>query len=74
MREIKKIIWASDGSKESEEALIYARFFAQRFNSEIIGVHVIEMPERMIYDYVTDRRSEHYEWLKKTEEDYAAGL
>ena len=74
MREIKKIIWASDGSKESEEALIYARFFAQRFNSEIIGVHVIEMPERMIYDYVTDSRSEHYEWLKKAEEDYAAKL
>jgi hypothetical protein len=33
MREIKKLIWATDCSKESEEALNYARFFAQRFNS-----------------------------------------
>lgn len=74
MSEIKKIIWATDGSRESEEGLNYAKFFAQRFNSEIIGVHVIEMPERMIYDYVTDPRSEHYEWLKKTEEDYASKL
>jgi nucleotide-binding universal stress UspA family protein len=74
MIEIKKIIWATDGSRESEEALNYARFFAQRFNSEIIGVHVIEMPERMIYDYVADPRSEHYEWLKKAEEDYASKL
>ncbi len=74
MRQIKKIIWATDGSRESEEALNHARFFAQRFNSEIIGVHVIEMPERMIYDYVKGPRSEHYEWLKVAEEDYAAKL
>jgi nucleotide-binding universal stress UspA family protein len=74
MIEIKKIIWATDGSKESEEALDYARFFAQRFNSEIIGVHVIEMPVRLVYDYVTDRKSEHYKWLKTAEEDFAAKL
>ncbi|MGE5443056.1 MAG: universal stress protein, partial [Ignavibacteriales bacterium] len=40
MREIRRIIWATDGSKESEEALNYAKFFAQRFNSQIIGVYV----------------------------------
>ncbi len=74
MREIKKIIWATDGSKESEEALSYARFFAQRFNSEIIGVHVIEMPERLLYHYLTDPESEHYRWLKEAERDYAAKL
>jgi nucleotide-binding universal stress UspA family protein len=74
MREIKKIIWATDGSKESDQALNYARFFAQRFGSEIIGVHVIEMPERLIYQYLTDPQSEHYGWLKKAEDDYAAKL
>ncbi len=74
MREMKKIIWATDGSKESEEALNYARLFARRFESEIIGVHVIEMPERMIYDYVANPRSDHYEWLEKSEGDYAAKL
>lgn len=74
MRKIKKIVWATDGSKESEEALNYARFFAQRFNSEIIGVHAIEMPERLLYHYLTDPESEHYRWLKRAERDYAAKL
>ena len=74
MREIRKIVWATDGSKESEDALLYARFFAERFNSEIIGVHVIEMPERLLYDYLKDPESEHYGWLKKAEGDYAEKL
>jgi len=43
VKEIKKIIWATDGSKESEEALNYARFLAQRFNSEIVGTYVIPL-------------------------------
>ncbi len=34
MREIKKIIWASDGSKESLEALNYAIYLARRFWAE----------------------------------------
>jgi nucleotide-binding universal stress UspA family protein len=37
---MRKIVLATDGSKESEEALNYARFLAQRFGSKIIGVHV----------------------------------
>jgi nucleotide-binding universal stress UspA family protein len=40
MREMKRIVWATDGSKESEEALNYGRFLAQKFDSKIIGVHV----------------------------------
>jgi len=38
--EMKRIVWATDGSKESEEALNYGRFLAQKFDSKIIGVHV----------------------------------
>lgn len=65
MKEIKKIIWASDGSKESEEALNYTVFLAQRFNSEIIGVYVIEMHQRILYDYARNPDSELYRWVEK---------
>lgn len=40
--EIKKILWASDGSKESEEALNYVGSFASKYGSEIIGLSVIQ--------------------------------
>ncbi len=40
--EIKKILWASDGSKESEEALKYVGLFAGKYGSEIIGLSVIQ--------------------------------
>jgi nucleotide-binding universal stress UspA family protein len=74
MTEIKKIIWATDGSKESEEALRYAKFFAQRFNSEIIGIHIIPMNQRLLYDYYRDPESNRYRWVEKAEEDYMIKL
>ncbi|MBI2486105.1 MAG: universal stress protein [Deltaproteobacteria bacterium] len=74
MTENKKIIWATDGSKESEEALNYARFFAQIFNSEIIGVHVISMHQRLLFDYSRDPESERYSWVQKAEENYSVKL
>lgn len=40
--EIKKILWASDGSKESNEALKYVGLFASKHGSEIIGLSVIQ--------------------------------
>ncbi len=40
--EIKKILWASDGSKGSEEALKYVELFAGSYGSEIIGLNVIQ--------------------------------
>jgi nucleotide-binding universal stress UspA family protein len=69
MKEIKKIIWASDGSDESEEALKYAIFLARRFRSEITGVYVIEMHPRLLYDYARDPDSESYSWVEQTAEN-----
>src|ERR1700741_3994303 len=69
---IQRILWASDGSKESEEALRYARFLAKRFNSEITGIHVIEMHEKLLYDYSRDPDSELYRWVEKAAEDQKA--
>lgn len=74
MREIKKIIWASDGSKESEEALNYAVFLAQIFNSEIIGIFVIELHPRLLYDYARDPDSELYKWVEEAAEYHKSRL
>lgn len=40
--DIKRILWASDGSKESEEALRYVALFASTYGSRIIGLNVIQ--------------------------------
>ncbi|MER3447476.1 MAG: hypothetical protein C4291_11855 [Candidatus Dadabacteria bacterium] len=40
--EIKKILWASDGSNESEEALRYVELFANKYGSEVVGLSVIQ--------------------------------
>jgi len=46
---IQKILWAYDGSKESDEALKYAVFLAKKFGSEITGVYVSVMPIMSMY-------------------------
>lgn len=38
--DIKKIIWPSDRSEESDRSLAYASFIAGKYNSSILGVHV----------------------------------
>jgi nucleotide-binding universal stress UspA family protein len=74
MREIKKIIWASDGSKESEEALNHAVFLAKQYNSEIIGMNVIEMHPRLLYDYARNPDSEIYGWVVEAAEKQKSRL
>ena len=39
---IKKILWASDGSKESLDALRWAEMFASRSGAKVIALHVVE--------------------------------
>lgn len=72
MREIKKIIWATDGSEESRSALNYAMFLAKEFGSEILGIHVaptmVPMPEQVLYE------SEIQNWTEKVEENFMSGL
>ncbi len=74
MREIKKIIWATDGSKESEEALNYAVFFAKHFGSEIIGISVIPMPEQLVYEYFRKSEGEVHNWTVKVDENIESRL
>jgi nucleotide-binding universal stress UspA family protein len=74
MREIKKIIWASDGSNESEEALNYAVFFAKNFGSEIIGISVIPMSEQLEYEYFRKSEGKVHNWTVKVNEDIESRL
>jgi len=74
VKEIKKIIWGTDGSKESEEALNYAVFLAKTFNSEIIGVSVIPMPEQLIDEYFRKSQGEVHDWTVKVNENIESRL
>ena len=40
---VKKILWASDGSKESDSALRYAAFFAEKFGADVLCLFVSEI-------------------------------
>jgi nucleotide-binding universal stress UspA family protein len=51
---IKKILWASDGSKESRQALKWAELFATRFGASLSALSVIEMPEIGTLEIPTD--------------------
>ncbi len=74
MEEIKKLIWATDGSIESGEALKYARFIAETFNSETIGIHVIAIPDKLLSEYFREPESELYKWMDKAQERHRAKL
>jgi nucleotide-binding universal stress UspA family protein len=44
--QIKKILWASDGSKQSRDALRWAEVLANQFGARIISLNVIETLNR----------------------------
>lgn len=46
---INKILWATDGSKISQDALNWAKLFAKTFGAEIIGIHVLKPIDKKIY-------------------------
>ncbi|MGB2691638.1 MAG: universal stress protein [Thermodesulfobacteriota bacterium] len=53
---MRKIIWATDGSKEAERALGYAKYLAIKSGAEIIGVHVVPLPVQLLYDNLEDSK------------------
>jgi nucleotide-binding universal stress UspA family protein len=74
LREIKKIIWATDGSRESEEALNYAVFVAKKFGSKIIGISVIPMSDQLINDYFRKSKGEVHTWAVKVDKKLESKL
>jgi nucleotide-binding universal stress UspA family protein len=53
---MKRILWATDGSKEAERALDYAGYLAAKSGAEIIGVHVIPLPVQMLYENLKESK------------------
>lgn len=48
---LQKILWASDGSKESYQALEYTVFLAKKLGSEILGIYISEMHITSMFFY-----------------------
>ncbi len=68
LAEIKRVLWATDGSKVSEAALRYAVFFGENFGSDIIGIHAIPEPEKLLF------KTEFHDWTVKVEENLKSEL
>ncbi|MFI5324292.1 MAG: universal stress protein [Thermodesulfobacteriota bacterium] len=79
---IKKIVWASDGSKDSVDALTFAENIARALDSEIIGLYVIpdyfevkaldEFPTReldLLADWIKEKESKGSDRLNSISED-----
>jgi len=64
---LKKIIWATDGSQESDTALDYAKYIAGKSGAEVIGVHVVPMPVQLLLDNMRESNAEIREWRLKIE-------
>jgi nucleotide-binding universal stress UspA family protein len=65
--EIKRILWATDGSGEAELALEYAKYLARVSGAEIIGVHVIPLPVQLLFESLREEDEEFREWQSKVE-------
>jgi nucleotide-binding universal stress UspA family protein len=65
--DIKRILWATDGSGEAELALEYAKYLAKLTGAEIIGVHVIPLPVQLLFESLRDEDEEFREWQSKVE-------
>ena len=64
---IKKIVWASDGSKDSVDALAYAESIARPLDSEIIGLYVIPdyFEVRAIDEFPSPELDLLADWIKE---------
>ena len=47
---INKILWATDGSQISQDALNWAKLFAKTFGADIVGIHVLKPIDKKIYE------------------------
>lgn len=68
---MKKILWATDGSKEADRALDYAKYLAIKSESQIMGVHVIPLPVQLLYENLEDSK-EHLKNRRLNLEDEVA--
>ena len=66
--QIKKIVWATDGSNEAEEALKYAVYLAKKYSAEILGIYVSTKKVKSISSEFYLLKQELFNSLTETEE------
>ncbi|MFI5324230.1 MAG: universal stress protein, partial [Thermodesulfobacteriota bacterium] len=67
--DIKKILWPTDGSRESEESLKTALYFAGKYGSEIVCLHVSEI-QIPLTDLYPSYETVVVDIIRKTEERF----
>ena len=65
--EIKKILWATDGSGEAEFALKFAKYLAELTKAQILGVHVIPLPVQLLFEELREEDAKFSEWQTMAE-------
>ncbi len=58
MHPIKNVLWATDFSAESKEALAYADLFAKTFKAKLIALHVVPDFSPVLYEVWPDAEAE----------------
>lgn len=66
--EIAKILWATDGSEESEEALKYVNLFVEKFGSQVVCLSVVEVNGFERLELSEDIRQELIEFRNRLKE------
>jgi nucleotide-binding universal stress UspA family protein len=63
---IDKILWASDGSKDSIQTLSYAELLAKRFKAEMLGLFVIPDYYNVAEKFPSDEKNKFIKWVEET--------
>jgi nucleotide-binding universal stress UspA family protein len=63
---IHKILWASDGSKDSIQSLKYAELLAKRFKSQILSLFVIPDYYDVVDKFPQDEKNRFIKWIEET--------
>lgn len=67
---IKNILWTTDGSKQSENAFVYAKYFAKIFNSKIFGLHVVPIFLKIIRENLVNHKEIETDLLNRISGKY----
>jgi nucleotide-binding universal stress UspA family protein len=66
--QIKRILWATDGSIEAEEALKYAVLLAKEYSAEIVGIYISSTKIKNLYSDLYLLRKKLFNNLVKADE------
>lgn len=65
---IQKILWATDGSEDSLEALRYVELFARRLNAGVVGLCVIPDYPEVVEGFSSEEKKRFEDWIKGVRE------